>query len=230
MKKKFLPTFLILNFSFLISIHAQFLQGIGFTLGGTAANQKWKISPPDPDPNGFGNTTERKKFVFGFNGAVFAEFIDDENFHWQSEIQFNQKGAKNKVNDSTKYTSRLNYISWNNYLKYKWELVSIAPYFFAGPQLEYLLSQRDPNPFVTDRYKKLHVSIGVGAGIELLTLGRFKPFVEAIYNPDLISKAYTTTPLKIKNRAYEIRIGFKISLKKGKKDMDCNAPTYIPDF
>ncbi|MBI2269327.1 MAG: outer membrane beta-barrel protein [Bacteroidetes bacterium] len=215
-----LLSFLIFNSTFLIPLHAQFFNALGVTVGVTYGNERWT------DDNL--KTSERKKYILGFNGSVLAEFFSDDYFRWVSEFQFNQKGSAEKTS-AANYSTKLNYICFNNYLKFRTELVSIIPYFLIGPRLEYKLSGGSDNPRVTGAFKPLHVSLAIGVGNEFVAYGPYKFFTEAFYNPDIM-KAYSVGGLHIKNNAFELRVGVKRVFGKSKKDMDCNSPVYIPDF
>lgn len=152
---------------------------------------------------------EKKKYIFGFNGSLRAEFIDNDNLRWVTELQFNQKGCKNKT-DSAIYRVRTNYISWNNFLKFQYETFEGFPYILLGPRIEYLFSASTRTmtlPSATD-FKQFNFSWSVGAGFEKIVYSYFKPFIEVHYNPDTpFYYAYKTEPLKVRNRAWELLIG-----------------------
>lgn len=214
-----LLTFFILNSSFLISLRAQFLNAVGITGGVTFSNERWNDKVL--------NTSERKKYIFGFNGSVFVEFFSHDYFRWVSEIQFNQKGSMDKTPDAN-YPTRMDYLCFNNYLKFRYELLDVIPYIIVGPRIEYKLSGGSTSPRVPGSFVPLHVSLAAGVGTELVAYGPIKFFVEAFYNPDL-TKAYHTDFMDVKNNAFEARIGVKYQFrKKNKRDLDCNSPTYIP--
>lgn len=211
MIKKIILFFAIISIA--ISSRAQFVNGIGIMGGVTFANQKWHFTEL--------NQTQRQKFLFGFNGCLFAEFFSNPYVHWVSEIQFNQKGSKEKLNDAT-FRNRLNYFSWNNYLKFRIELFSGYPYMLIGPRLEYLFTQSTASPAIVGAFKKIHVSPDVGLGWEHIVFSQFKPFIEVHYNPDVLKwNAYKTDFLQIKNRSYEVRIGVKWAFSETDKGSGC---------
>ena len=213
---------LITSISFIIiglfSAHAQFLNAFGISGGLTLARQKWLFTPPEQS-----SFAQKKNFLFGFNGSVFAEFLEDENYRWISELEFNQKGCRDKTEGNFK--NRLQYISWNNYLKYKWEIYQGFPYFLAGPKLEYLFSQSLESPPLAASFHHLHGSLDLGAGFEWISFYPFKFFSELHYNPDVYLKAYKTDYLVARNRAWEIRVGVKY--QRSRKKESCNAPVYV---
>ena len=180
----------------------QFFQGIGITVGGTKAKEKWFFTYPDA-------TTEtiKKKNILGFNGSVRAEFINSDYVRWVTEFQFNQKGCKDKT-DSATFRNRLNYICWNNFLKLQYETFDGYPYILFGPRVEYTFTQATKSPAITGAFQKFNFSLSAGIGFEKIVYSYFKPFIEIHYNPDTpFYYAYKTTPLDIRNRAWELRIG-----------------------
>ena len=209
---------IILFILFVISIlfsNAQTLNSIGITVGGTAANQKFKFhEPPFSNPN--------KKYVFGFNASVFGEFFSHDYTRWVTEIQYNQKGSVDKQPEAN-YANSLQYFSWNNYLKIRYEMYSIIPYVMIGPRLDYNLTQVTTSPAITGKFLPLHLSIAAGGGLEFVSYSNFKFFVEAFYNPDIMP-AYISAPLHVNNKAIELRVGLKYEF--GKKET-CNTPVYV---
>ncbi len=181
---------------------AQFFQGIGITAGVTKAKQKWFVTLPDAPTQTF-----KKKNVIGFNGSLRAEFINNATVRWVTEFQFNQKGCKDKT-DSATFKNKLNYIGWNNFLKFQFETYPGYIYFMLGPRVEYTLSQKVGSPSIIAPFGKLNFSWGPAIGFEKIVYGNFKPFVELHYNPDTpFYYAYENAPLDIRNRAWELRIG-----------------------
>ncbi len=198
--KKGLLIFLFTN-CLLATANCQFLQGIGIMGGITYARQKWWTDMPD------GSTLiEKHKHLLRFNGEVFLEFIDNPNIRWRTEFQYNQKGTKYiETGDKNK----LDYICWNNFIEFRGETYNGYPYFLAGPRVEYLLAQSTPS--LPASSATLHFSWSVGVGWEFVAFSNWKPIVELHYNPDF-NYAYDTDPIRTKNRAYELRVGFKIDL------------------
>lgn len=191
---------------FLISCfaHAQFVKGIGATLGLTICKQKWVYAETD---------VERKtKNRFGLNASIFAEMIDHDHIRWVSELQYNQKGSKEKPPEGGKYRNRIDYLSFNNFIKLREEGYSIVPYLIAGPRIEYRLGTKAQiyEPIIKD-FKKLHLSVSGGFGIEFIDYDPWAFFAEVQYNPD-VTNAYRNKvlqDLQIKHRAWEIRVGIK---------------------
>jgi hypothetical protein len=193
--KFFLFSFLILSS---INLHAQFLSAYGLTLGGTRSTQIWNDKIIDH--------TDKMKFRSGINGSLFLEFFRNSSIRWISEIQYNQKGAKLPNEDGSIDKSRTSYLCFNNFLKYLMEGYAYSPYILIGPRLEYLVADNGPVPFGL-----LHVTGSMGLGTEFNFKDPWIWFSEFHFNPG-ISKSYKSDPLEIKNRAYELRVGFKYNL------------------
>jgi hypothetical protein len=211
MKKLILLSIILLN---VLQGNAQFINSIGITAGATAANEKFKFHEP--------LSISRKNYIFGFNASIFLECVSHDNVRWVTEIQYNQKGSVDDQPEAD-YANKLQYLCWNNYLKFRYEMYRIIPYVMVGPRLEYTLSQGTTSPAITGSFLPLHVSAAVGGGLEFVSYTNFKFFVEGFYNPDVMP-AYVSAPLHINNKAFELRIGLKYEF--GRRET-CNTPTYV---
>lgn len=209
----------LIFFIFLSSIafqsKAQFLNSIGITAGASAGNQKFYFKDPIQ--------ISKKKYVFGFNASIFAEFLSRDYVRWVSELQYNQKGSVDRQPEGN-YPNKLQYICWNNYLKIRYEMYSIIPYILIGPRLEYNLTQNTTSPAIISSFLKLHVSAAVGAGVELVSYSKFKLFLEGFYNPDIIMPAYIRPGMHARNTNFELRVGLKYEINGGRET--CNTPVY----
>jgi len=201
---------------------AQFLNGVGLTAGVNYGNER-VVSLTT-------KSIERDKYIFGKNASFFLEFFKDKFVHWQSEFQYNEKGSIQSENH-TNYQTHLTYFCWNNYLKIKFEQLYTIPYIIFGPRAEYTFQQSANNPKFSTAFEVFHASAAVGAGFETVSYGPLKFLMEGFYNPDVLY-AFNKNNLGLTNNAFEARLGLKISLAKNKrkKDMDCNAPVFVPDF
>ena len=103
---------------------AQTFNSIAITAGVPAANQKFLYK----DPVALSN----KSYVFGYNASIFGEFFTRDYVRWVTEIQYNQKGSLDKQPDAN-YANQLQYVSWNNYIKVRYELYSIIPQDRGAP-------------------------------------------------------------------------------------------------
>lgn len=194
---------------------AQFVNSIGLTVGVSAGNEKFFYREPA--------SIVRKKYIVGFNASLFLECFQHDHFRWVTEIQYNQKGSIDKRGDY-KYPNQLQYLSWNNYLKVRYEMYSIIPYILVGPRLEYNLVQSTTSPDVVSKFMPLHLSAAVGGGVEFVSYYPFKFFVEGFYNPDIMP-AYITPNLHIWNKNFELRVGVKYVFEG--RNESCNTPVYV---
>lgn len=179
------------------TVKAQFIQGFGLTGGLTYCNQKLKI---DSTGDAF-----KYKYRFGGNASIFVEYINHPYVHMVTELQFNQKGARDKATN-TRY--RVNYFSFNNFVKLRQELYDVTPYILAGPRIEYHFNSAPGLP-----YRLLHLTASIGTGIEFLYWKPWVPFVEAHWNPDVM-KAYRDNFYTRRHNAYELRVGIKYVPRK----------------
>ncbi len=213
MKKVYLFSAFI--FCLLAESKAQFVNAIGITAGVSAGNQKFFFREPV--------SISRKNYTFGFNASIFGELMSRDYVRWITEIQYNQKGSIDKQPDAN-FPNKLQIISWNNYLKIRYELYSVIPYILIGPRLDYTLTQSTTSPQITGPFLPLHVSAAVGAGAELISYSNFKVFIEGFYNPDIMP-AYISPDLHVMNKNFELRLGLKYQF--GGQRESCNTPTYV---
>jgi hypothetical protein len=217
MKKIFLILPIIL---IALSGQAQFVNAIGITAGVSASKQNFYFVKPD--------AIAKKQFKLGVNGSVFVEFFSHKYVRWVSEIQYNEKGSVDRQ-PAAKFKNKLSYVCWNNYLKLRYEMFNIIPYLLAGPRLEYKIIQKTTSPPITSGFVPLHLSAAVGAGVEFVSYGNIKFFVEGFYNPDLkkynVAMAYLTPPLNIQNINIELRVGLKYQFRN--RGEECNTPIYV---
>ena len=199
----------------IVQTKAQFVNSMGITAGVSAGNQKFLFTEP--------LAISRKKYIVGFNASIFGEFFSHDYARWVTEIQYDQKGSIDKQPEGN-YGNSLQYLSWNNYLKLRYEMYSIIPYIMVGPKLEYRLTQATSSPPVTGSFLPLHISGAFGGGVEFISYSRFKFLVEAFYNPDMMP-AYVTPDLHIKNKNIQLRVGVKYQF--GEQRESCNTPTYV---
>ena len=215
--KKSLILIVIVCFS--LKANAQFVSALGITLGASASKQNFYFQNPEEKL--------KKNFRYGFNGSVFAEFFSHKYARWVSEIMYNQKGSIDNIDDS-KYQNKLSYLSWNNYLKIRYELFHFIPYVLIGPRLEYKLTQNMESPPIVTNFSQLHISPAFGVGLEFISYGNIKFLVESYYNPDWkkfdLTMGYVTDPFNVQNINIELRVGLKYVFTK---KTGCNIPTYV---
>jgi len=212
MKKSVLIVAILLLCRFIAG--AQFFNAIGIAAGISYNKEGWTAE----------EYATQEHYLFGLNGAVLAEFVDNRTYKWRSEIMYNQLGTKEYVGEG-KYINHMNYFSFNNYLKIQHEFFDFTPYFLIGPRIAYLFSRSaEVFPDVIGGMYSFHVSGAVGVGVEKVCYSRFKPFIEFFYNHDLmpsfvgnISSLGPNPPLggvvtTIMQHDFELRIGVKYHL------------------
>ena len=193
-------------FSLAFTAGAQFLQGYGLMGGLTLGRQKWYLGNTDGS-----ETILKTKRILRFNAELYAEFVNHPNFRWRTEFQYNQKGSLEK-NAAGNFKNKLDYICWNNFLIIRQEDFLGTPYFLIGPRVEYKFKQANDSPVLAAAdFKPLHFTWSAGLGWEFVTYGVFKPLVEIHYNP-VINRSLESALIDVNNRAWELRVGFKIVL------------------
>lgn len=195
------------------SAGAQFLYALGAAAGVSYGKENWSNE----------QWAAQEKYLPGLNGAVIAEFFQDPNFQWRSELMYNQLGTKEVV-VTNNYVNRTNYISFNNYLKVNYPLFSFIPYILIGPRIEYLFSRSaSVFPDAIGGMYSFHISAAAGVGVEKICFGHVKPFIEFFYNRDVmpsftgnVASNSPVPPLQgttlsevINSHDYELRIGLK---------------------
>lgn len=172
------------------------------------------------------------KEFFNWGAGIFAEF-GREGLRWQTELEYANKGAKERelLNPITgerasdfgknKYT----YIQWNNYLKFYRPLgFSSHWYIMPGIRLEYLF-RNSASVFtpVSGDFPTFWFSGDIGVGYEFPLFKQISGLVEYHWNPDIIR--HTHNNIKVRNRTFELRVGLVYRKKRRSVD-DCNAPRY----
>jgi hypothetical protein len=209
----------VLFFFIVVSSKAQFFQGIGVFGGLTLSKQKYSIK--NIEPNLSYNSLNR----FRYSGGLIAEFFDHDYIRWQMNMAYVQKGMKDYSQTGKAAYNNYDHISFENYIKGRYELYHFTPYVLIGPRVEYNIIKATSvfKPY-SDAINPLQVSLAVGAGIELVTFGKWKPFIEGYYNPYVLP-LYNRDNVSVTGRTFELRVGVIYRFKKKAFD-DCNAPRY----
>jgi hypothetical protein len=212
-------TYILLFFSFALIVKAQFFQGAGLFGGLTLSKQKYSIR--NVEPNILNTSLNR----FRYSGGLMAEFVDHDIFRWQMNLAYVQKGMKDYSQTGSAAYNNYDHISFENYLKVRHEFYKLIPYVLVGPRVEYSVIKSTTvfKPY-SDNINPLQFTLGLGAGVELITFGKLKPFIEAYYNPYVLPM-YNKNNVSITGRTFELRIGL-IYRPKRKAFDDCNAPRY----
>ncbi|MGP8215287.1 MAG: hypothetical protein ACLQQ4_06970 [Bacteroidia bacterium] len=192
------------------------LSALGIAGGITYGKDKWNPEGP----------LAQEKYLLAFNGAILAEFFHHPRYRWRTELEYNMMGTTEILNSPSgeKVVNRTNYLSFNNYLKISFAQTKFVPYILVGPRLEYLLSRQAAvyQPEIS-QFNLLHVTGSVGVGAEAMWKNPLRPFIEVLYNHDIMpsySSYYADglLPTNIVYRAYELRIGLKYFFDGQTKD------------
>lgn len=219
--------------------NAQFLKGFGIFGAGTESAHYYENLDTDRKTdtpyvfNRFYPQSHISKEFFNWGAGAFAEFATNSRYRWQTELEYVNKGAKERelVNAFTgeragsfsnnKYT----YFQWNNFLKY-YNPVGFDShwYLMAGVRLEYLFRKSTPVfSSVSGNFPTFWFSGDLGAGYEFPLFKGIYGFVEGHWNPDVIRHKHDN--VRVRNRTFELRIGL-VKRKKRRNVDDCTAPKY----
>ncbi len=235
MKKILIILFL---FSTVIS-EAQFFRAVGIYGAGAISRHKWtnlnqNSQYPTTPETGYAIfiPNHKGKVLLGWGAGIVAEMLRYESIRWRTEIEYIKKGSYDfvtSINGSRAYgRNKLDYFAWNNFLIFRKELFSFVPYVLVGPRVEYtFVNAPQIHPEIIGATSKFHFSWSAGAGIELVTFGKLKPFLEYHYNPDIL-KLYNRNLLRVSNLTHEIRLG--VLWRFEKRGEDCNSPVYMDNY
>ncbi|MDO8998234.1 MAG: hypothetical protein Q7W45_00605 [Bacteroidota bacterium] len=240
MKKIFIVVLVV----FLQQANAQFFRGIGvFGAGNNSAhyynnkNEGQKdanVDTPTSFPyNAYYPQSHISRDYISWGAGLFAEFITNKNYCWQTELEYTHKGAREKeiidpfigTRTGGFSTNKYTYIQWNNYLKFFGPFgLSRQWYLMPGIKLDYLFRKSVSvfTPYAGD-FPTIFFSGVVGLGYEFPITKKISMFVEEHWNPDILS--HKKNNISYRNRTYELRVGLVYRPRKKSID-DCNAPRY----
>ena len=122
------------------STPAQFITGFGIKGGVTLSDQNYSYSI---------NVAEAEhKFKIGFNGGIFAEFLNTRNFNLIAETGYDQRGYVYVAKPTNEFGEpleevdigyRTNYIYAALGAKLKYKSKSVTPYFHLLPRIDFYL-------------------------------------------------------------------------------------------
>jgi hypothetical protein len=234
---------LLIFFSMQAVAQQSFFRGIGVFGSLTVSRHDYVNADQDKrdfDPLNFANTfsyyypqNHISNAYYSWGAGLFAEFFRRENLRWQTELEYINKGAREKelINAFTgerassfaanKYT----YFQWNNFLKFYYPIFYESHwYIMPGIRLEYLYRFSTPVfTSVSSQFPKFWFSGNIGLGYEFPIIKYFSGITEFHWNPDIIRHQHNN--VKIRNNTLELRVGV-IFRPRQKKIDDCNAPRY----
>jgi hypothetical protein len=219
-------TFLIaaILITFNLRTSAQFISGFGIKGGVTFSNQKL-------DYKSF-NLNLDVKYITGFNGSIFAEFLNSKTVNLFAETGYDRRGFIFNIIRTDEFGNEIgqydiknatNYIFVSTGAKLKFLTKHFTPYILLGPRLNfyigYNVTSSDEsfvsyeNPVLED-FKKIMLDLGAGFGIEFNRLLPYKTFIEANYYPGIIT-SYSNQYLDVWEHSINIKLG--INFIKDKK-------------
>lgn len=214
----------LIIFALTINTYSQFLSGFGLKGGATFSNQSYEYKQFDYKPE--------TKYLLGFNGSLFAEFLNNRNINIVLESGYEQRGYTyvskpydefgNPLPDMDIY-ERTNYFTTGMMLKLKVPANKVTPYLLIGPKLDILLSYsvkpEDENTTLIGfdeplkQFKKENYSLNLGAGIEFNQLFPFKTFIEINYSPP-VNSSYNGPGLIVKEHYFNVKAGINFIKEK----------------
>ena len=221
-------TFLIAALLVTLQLHtsAQFISGFGIKGGVTFSNQKL-------DYKSF-NLNLDVKYITGFNGSIFAEFMNSRTVNLFAETGYDRRGFIMNIIRTDEFGNQIgeyniknatNYIFVSAGAKLKFPTKHVTPYILLEPRLNFYLGYSvtsqdeslvsNENPVLED-FKKTMLDIGAGAGIEFNHLLPYRTFIEANYFPGIIT-SYSNQYLDVWEHSINIKLGINFIKDKKKK-------------
>lgn len=216
--------FLVLTVLFTCQLHtsAQFISGFGIKGGVTFSNQKFDYT------NGLDLDI---KYLTGFNGSLFAEFLNNKTVNLYAETGYDRKGFMINIIRTDEFGNKIgeynvknigNYIFASVGAKLKFPTRHITPYISLGPRLDFYLGGNVSSPefqelwshSILDDFKKVMLDLGAGVGIEFNRLFPYRTFIEANYHPGIIT-SFSNQYLNVWGHSFNIKLG--INFIKGNK-------------
>lgn len=204
------------------SAFPQFVNGLGFFLAGQASRHKYT---DNNTPERFGS--HKGKLIYRPAGGIVADFFSNENAKWRTEFEYNMMGSREFVTTDagkSKYKNKLDYISWNNFLKLQLETYAGFPYIMIGGRVQYLFKNK-PQIYqpIMENVNRFHFSWDAAAGFEFMAYGPARLFAEYHFLSDIVP-LYNKENIKVKNLTHELRVG--LMFRFADKRESCNAPIY----
>lgn len=150
---------------------------------------------------------------------VGIDYAEHEKFFVSSNLGYKQRGGRENnpliIGDWNKITKRWNYISFDSYISYKFNIPDAYFYLGIGPEINFLLS-RDPfdnTPYENDyELNKTLFSANIQLGFTRY-FGDFRFSAYSYYNSNLskLGKSYYNN---LSNNGFNFGISFAYNLDK----------------
>lgn len=218
-------SFLVLTALFTFQFHtsAQFLSGFGIKGGITFSKLKFDSK------TGF---VLDVKYITGFNGSVFSEFLNSKTVNLYAEAGYDRRGYILNVIRTDEFGNKIgeydvkhstNYIFASVGAKLKFPTKHVIPYILLGTRVDFYLGYSISSPefpefwsknSLLEDLKKVMFDLGAGAGIQFNRLLPYRTFIEANFQPGIIT-SYSNQNLDIWEHTFNIKLG--INFIKDKK-------------
>ncbi len=198
---------------------SQLISSYGFKAGLTASKQKWVYS----NIQYFAGFTTDLDYKYGFNCGVFAESSIVPLFDVVAEMNYIQKGGKDKLiktladspdgsGETTTWTIHLNYLNLSLLAKPKLSVLGLNAYFLLGPSYDHNVANYSwvdgENLEGIDFLKEDLFSVKFGAGSEF-NISNLKFLVEILYDYNL-NHLYKNQYVDMTTHSLDFRIGMKL--------------------
>lgn len=195
---------------------SQLISNYGFKAGLTASKQKWEFS----NILYFDGFNIDLKYNYGFNCGVFVESSIVPLFDVVAELNYIQKGGKDKLiksiaespdgdGETTTWTIHLNYLNLSLLAKPKLNVLGVNTYLLFGPSYDHNVanySRADgENLEGIDFFRKDLFAIKIGAGSEF-NISNLKLLVEILYDYNL-NHLYKNQYVDMTTHSLDFRIG-----------------------
>ncbi len=151
----------------------------------------------------------------GVNAGVFINSRFSEDLGLAVELNFAQRGAKNRITQQRTYKNNFNYLELPIVGKYYFgSSTRTSPFIQTGPNFAYLLtagSKEVTEQSVIKDYKKFDFGWTAGTGIEM-RLEKIRWTIEARYTGGLLKLPNQANPPAVRNSVFTIStaVGFVI--------------------
>ena len=191
---------------------AQFMRGFGLKVGAVSATQKWQY---------WSNSQLSTGPRWGVDAGVFVEALDIPFVSVLAELHYIQKGFTTTLPVTTAaqpdgtgeditFKPRVDYLSLPILAKVRFEVGSFTPYVFAGPRVDFFLSNTDDGfALVLDKFKKTDVGVSIGIGAEVPLSFVSYLLAEFRYSPSF-TESFASGSLNVKNQSIELLLGVQL--------------------
>lgn len=223
--KKIIFLVLCVLFIYPHNTSSQFLTGLGIKGGITFSNQRQDFKF---------NVIIDNSFILGFNGSVFGEFLDNKTFNLFAEAGYDRRGYIFNITKTDEFGNKIgeyevknstNYIFTSLGTRLKFPSKYVTPYILLAPRLDFYLgynvTSTEYSEFWTENalleeFKNVMFDFSFGAGIQFNRLLPYRTFIEANYNPGIIT-SFSNSNLDVWEHSFNIKVGINFIKDKKKK-------------